>query len=381
MPVLSSLPGINSQFPFLDLKSEFAEIRNDIIAAVTRVLESQNFILGPEVDALEAEIAHCIGARFAIGCASGSDALLLSLMALAIGPGDEVITTPFTFVATLGAIARLGARPVLVDIDPADFNIHVRLVEKAITPKTRAILPVHLFGLATDLELLLEVARRNDLPVVEDAAQALGAIYRGKSVGVWGVTGCFSFFPSKNLGGAGDGGMITTDDPQISDRLKVLRVHGGRAKYKYECLGINSRLDALQAAVLRVKLQHLHRWTALRQRNAERYYRLFREFGLNSIIQLPASFSDRIHVFNQYVIRAPERDALREHLRKCGIPTEIYYPYPLHLEPAFEYLGYKLGDFPNAENACRQVLALPVFPLISEEQQRHVVASISDFFS
>ena len=383
MPVLSESPVMSAitSLPFLDLKSEFAQVREDVITAVTRVLESQHFILGPEVESLETEIASRVGSKFAIGCASGSDALMLSLMALGIGPGDEVITTPFTFVATLGAIARLGARPVLVDIDALDFNINADRVAEAITSKTRAILPVHLFGLAADLSPLLELAGKINVPLVEDGAQALGAKYRAKSVGAWGTTGCFSFFPSKNLGGAGDGGMITTNDPALADHLKILRVHGSRAKYKYECLGINSRLDAMQAALLRVKLRHLDEWTALRQRNAQRYDALFAEFGLTSTVQVPAVVGDRVHVFNQYVVRVPERDALRVHLRQHGIPTEIYYPYPLHLEQAFKYLEYKPGDFPKAEAACEQVLALPVFPMMSEEQQRYVVSHIANFFS
>jgi dTDP-4-amino-4,6-dideoxygalactose transaminase len=383
MPVLSEPPAIPAvtPFPFLDLKTEFAQVREEVMAAVTRVLETQHFILGPEVESLEKEIANRVDTQFAIGCASGSDALLLSLMALGIGPGDEVITTPFTFVATLGAIARLGATPVLVDINADDFNINTDRVAEAITSKTRAILPVHLFGLAADLGPLLELARKSNVPLVEDAAQALGAKYKAKNVGALGTTGCFSFFPSKNLGGAGDGGMITTNDPGLADRLKILRVHGSRAKYRYECLGINSRLDALQAALLRVKLGHLDEWTALRQRNAQRYAALFAEFGLTSTIQIPTIAGYRVHVFNQYVVRMAERDALRVYLREHGIPTEIYYPHPLHLEQAFKYLEYKPGDFPQAEAACKEVLALPVFPMMTEEQQRYVVSNIANFFS
>lgn len=354
-------------------------MRDEVMSAVERVLESQHFILGPEVERFESEIADRVGTKFAVGCASGSDALLLSLLALGIEPGDEVITTPFTFVATLGAIVRLGAKPVLVDIDSRDFNIDTGLITQAISKRTRAILPVHLFGLAVNLGSLMQIADQHNLAVIEDAAQALGATYQGKSVGSWGKLGCFSFFPSKNLGGAGDGGMVTTDDATLADRLRVLRVHGSRSKYKYECLGINSRLDALQAAILSVKLQYLAKWTKLRQRNAQRYGSLFDAFGLGSVIQLPALFPDREHVFNQYVIVAPRRDELRQFLKERGIPTEIYYPHPLHLEPAFAHLGYGLREFPNSEKLSKSVLALPVSPTITEDQQQYVVESIKVF--
>jgi dTDP-4-amino-4,6-dideoxygalactose transaminase len=372
--------GSLQSFPFLDLQAQFISIRAEILAAVIRVLESQHFILGPDVDAFEQDIARLVGCQCAVGCASGSDALLLALMALEIGARDEVITTPFTFVATAGSIARLGARPVFVDIDSNDFNMDPSEVVKAITPRTRAIMPVHLFGLPADMDSILEISRAHRLAVVEDAAQAIGARYHGKAVGSMGIAGCFSFFPSKNLGGAGDGGMITTDDPELAERLRILRAHGSRTKYQYEVLGINSRLDSLQAAILKTKLFHLEKWTTSRRRNADLYRTLFSDFGLDDIVQLPAVIRDRTHVYNQFVIRTPRRDDLREHLRERGIPSEIYYPHPLHLQRAFSYLGYYRGSFPKSEAACSQVLALPIYPELSFDQLQMVVATIAKFF-
>ena len=379
LPELPPVPP-DVQFPFLDLNAEFASMREEIFEAVERVLESQQFILGPEVEAFETELAGLIGCRCAVGCASGSDALLLALMALEIGSGDEVITPPFTFVATVGSIARLGARPVLVDISPDDFNLDPGQIEKAITRRTRAIMPVHLFGLPAKMDAIFEIAQARRLPIIEDAAQSIGSRWRGKAAGSLGSLGCFSFFPSKNLGGAGDGGMITTDDSHLADRLRVVRSHGSRTKYDYELLGFNSRLDALQAAILRVKLHHLKAWTRLRQRNAERYRALFHEFHLDESVVLPSAAPDREHVYNQFVIRTSLRNDLRMFLQERGIPTEIYYPYPLHLQPAFTYLGHRAGDFPNSEMACSQVLALPVYPSLTEDKQRTVVAAIADFF-
>jgi dTDP-4-amino-4,6-dideoxygalactose transaminase len=367
-------------FPFLDLQAQFAGIRAEVLAAVIRVLESQHFILGPDVEVLERDIARLVGCQSAIGCASGSDALLLALMALEIGLRDEVITTPFTFVATAGSIARLGARPVFVDIDSNDLNLDPSEVVKAITPRTRAIIPVHLFGLPADMDSILEIARAHRLAVVEDAAQAIGARYHGKAVGSMGIAGCFSFFPSKNLGGAGDGGMITTDDPELAERLRILRAHGSQTKYQYEVLGINSRLDSLQAAILKTKLFHLEKWTTSRRRNADLYRTLFSDFGLDDIVQLPAVIRDRTHVYNQFVIRTPRRDDLQEYLRGKGIPSEIYYPHPLHLQRAFSYLGYYRGSFPKSEAACSQVLALPIYPELSFDQLQMVVAAIAKFF-
>jgi dTDP-4-amino-4,6-dideoxygalactose transaminase len=363
--------------PFLDLKAQFAEIREEVADAVTRVLESQNFILGAEVEAFEQELADYIGVRFAVGCASGSDALLLAQMALGIGSGDEVITSPFTFVATAGSIARLNAKPVFVDIHPQTFNLDERHLEEAITPHTRAIMPVHLFGLPAAMDVVMEVARKHHLAVIEDAAQAIGARWNGMAVGTIGICGCFSFFPSKNLGGAGDGGMVITNDSQLAQRLRLLRVHGARRKYRYDVLGINSRLDAIQAAILRVKLRYLDNWTRRRRKNAETYRELFAVFSEYPLpLELPQSPNNAFHVYNQYSIRVSRRDELQAYLRARGIQTEIYYPSPLHIEPAFSYLGYSNGKFPNAETACNEVLSLPIHPELSADDQRAIVATI-----
>ncbi|MCU1285415.1 MAG: degT [Acidobacteriales bacterium] len=381
-PVTMQAPSSAQTKPlvFLDLKSQFADIRDDVLSAVHRVLESQHFILGKEVEALEEEIAQLTASTFAIGCASGSDALLLALMALGVGPGSEVITTPFTFVATAGSIARLQAKPVFVDIDPETYDLDLEQLASAITPNTKAIIPVHLFGLPSDMSTILTIAAAQNVTVIEDAAQAIGARFQGRAVGSIGAMGCFSFFPSKNLGGAGDGGMITTSDPDFAKRLKILRVHGSIQKYHYELLGMNSRLDALQAAILRVKLQRLEDWTRRRQGNADRYRAFFAELGLENWITVPAHPEDRTHVYNQFVIRIQRRDELRSFLRKAGIPTEIYYPLPLHLQPAFSYLGYKNGELPKAEAASREVLALPIFPELTSDQQWMVVEHIKQFF-
>lgn len=365
--------------PFLDLKAQFATIRQEVLDAVSRTLEAQQFILGPEVTAFENEVSALTGCSDSIACASGSDALILALLALEIGPGDEVITTPFTFFASAGSIARVGAKPVFVDIDPQTFNISPQAIKHAITPQTRAIMPVHLFGLSADMNPILELASAQGIPVIEDAAQAIGARYRGRPVGSLGLTGCFSFFPSKNLGAAGDAGMVTTNDVGLADRLRLLHVHGARDRYVYELLGMNSRLDALQAAILRVKLKHLDSWAAARQRNADRYRQLFGEFHLESNVSWPVAAPQCTHVYNQFTIRSRDRDNLREHLRTGGIPSEIYYPIPLHLQKAFSYLGYKQGDFPISEAASREVLSLPIFPELTEAQQRSVVAAIASF--
>ncbi len=368
-------------FPFLDLKAQYRSIKAEVDSAIQRVMESQHFILGPEVESLEREIATHTHTSIGVACASGSDALLLALMALDIGSGDEVITTPFTFVATGGSIARLRARPVFVDIDRETYNLAPEKVRAALSSKTKAIMPVHLFGLSAEMGSLTPIADAAGIPIIEDAAQAIGATYLGTPVGSIGLCGCFSFFPSKNLGGAGDGGMLTTNDPGFGDKLRVLRTHGSRSKYDYELIGMNSRLDALQAAILRVKLGHLDEWMKLRQQNAARYSVLFKAAGLQSIVQLPLTPADCNHVYNQYVIRVPKRDELKTYLKNCGVPTEIYYPSPLHLQRAFAYLGYKERDLPESEAACREVLAIPVFPEMTEEQQRLVVESIATFFS
>ncbi len=364
-------------FPFLDLQAQFESIRHEVMDAIENTMQSQRFILGPEVQKLEAEIAQYIGCKFAVSCASGSDALLLALMAIGVGPGDEVITTPFTFVATAGSIARLGATPVFVDIDPVTYNLDPGAVADAITLNTRAVIPVHLYGLPADMGPLLEVTNAEGIPIIEDAAQALGAIWQGQKIGSIGKVGCFSFFPSKNLGCAGDGGIMITNDADIADRLRLLRVHGSRSKYHCEILGVNSRLDALQAAILRVKLPHLESWTEGRRRNAERYHELFSEMKLIDRVILPTEPAGMRHVYNQFVIRVPERDPLREHLLQSGIPTEIYYPEPLHRQPAFSHLR---GSFPEAESASREVLALPIYPELTEAQQRRVVSTIAEFY-
>lgn len=377
---LISADPLFANIPFLDLKAQFEEIRDELLDAVNRVLESQHFILGPEVEALEHEVAEYVGVKFAIGCASGSDALQLAQMAIGIELEDEVITTPFTFGATAGSIARLKARPIFVDIHPDTFNFNERQLEASITSRTRAIMPVHLFGLSANMDKVLEIARKHHLAVIEDAAQAIGARWKGKGTGSLGTCGCFSFFPSKNLGGAGDGGIITTNDPQLAHRLRILRVHGAGKKYRYELLGINSRLDALQAAILRVKLRHLDDWTKGRRRNAENYRELFSEYHLTDRLTLPCAPEETWHVYNQFSIRAPQRDELQKYLGDRGISSEVYYPSPLHLESAFAYLNYHIGDFPNAEAACREVLSLPIYPELTLDQQRSVVATIARFY-
>jgi len=378
LPVeISKAKAITPLFPFLDLQAQFESIRDEVMEAIAKTMQSQRFILGPDVQNLESEIAEYLGCKFAIACASGSDALLLALMALGVGPGDEVITTPFTFVATAGSIARLGATPVFVDIDPVTYNLNPNHVAHAITLNTRAIIPVHLYGLPAEMDELLKIADAQGIAIIEDAAQALGAIWKGKRVGSIGTVGCFSFFPSKNLGCAGDGGIMTTNDIDLADRLRLLRVHGSRSKYHCEILGVNSRLDALQAAILRVKLPHLEIWTERRRGNAERYRALFNEMDLTDRVIPPTEPVGMKHVYNQFVIRVAQRDELRERLLHSGIPTEIYYPEPLHRQPAFSHLG---GRFPEAESASREVLALPIYPELTEAQQRRVVSTIAEFY-
>ena len=347
---------------------------------MTRVLESQHFILGPEVSAFENEVGRFLDSKFSIGCASGSDALLLGLMALGIAPGDEVITTPFTFVASAGSIARIGAVPVFVDIDPNIYNLDPNQLEDAVTA-TKAIMPVHLFGLPAEMDPIMEVANRRKIPVIEDAAQAIGSEYRNRKVGTIGVIGCFSFFPSKNLGGAGDGGLITTNDPVIAAHIRLLRVHGARNKYEYEALGINSRLDAMQAAILRVKMRYLESWTNDRRRNAGRYRSLVADHGLEDRIRLPREPEHCRHVFNQFTVQVEARDHLRQHLQENGIPSEIYYPYPLHLQRAFKNLGYKPGSMPHSEKVSAQVLSLPIFSEMTAGQQEMVISAVASFFA
>jgi dTDP-4-amino-4,6-dideoxygalactose transaminase len=366
---------------FLDLKAQFATIREEVMHAVTRVMESQLFILGKEVMAFEDEVAVALSAKHAVGCASGTDALVLALLAAGVAPGDEVITTPFSFVATAGSIAWIGAKPVFVDINPNTFNIDPSLIAKAVTGKTKAILPVHLFGLAADMDPIVELAAAHKLAVVEDAAQAIGARYKNRFVGTIGDFGCFSFFPSKNLGGAGDGGLITVGELALDEKLRVLRMHGSKKKYHHEVLGTNSRLDALQAAVLRVKLRHLPAWTRGRQGRAERYRELLSAAKLGELVKSPgAPSSEYEHVYNQFTIRVSRRDELREHLRMAGVPSDIYYPVPLHLQPAFAGLGYRNGEFPEAEKAAAEVLSLPVFPELGDDKQDVIVAAVAEFY-
>ena len=383
--------------PLLDLKAQYQKIRDEVNEEIQKVLDSQVFILGPMVEALEKEIAADCGVRHAIGVASGSDALLLALMALDVRPGEGVITVPFTFFATGGVISRLGAVPVFIDIDPVTYNLDLNRLEDYLRKNRRAanfpkvVMPVHLFGLMTDMEGLREVSQRFGLRVVEDAAQALGARQKihskdaGKKewiAGAAGDFGCFSFFPSKNLGGFGDGGMIITRDDELARKVRLLRVHGSKTKYEHDLIGVNSRLDALQAAVLRVKRKHLGRWTEGRRKNAGRYRALFREAKIApSLVSLPREAKGFYHIYNQFVIRAKDRDALREHLRKEEIGTEIYYPIPLHLQVCYRHLGYHPGEFPESEGAAREVLALPIFPELTLAQQRRVVRGIADFYS
>jgi dTDP-4-amino-4,6-dideoxygalactose transaminase len=376
-----SVPPKSVAVPALDLKSQYQSIRDEIDAAVRRVIESQMFVMGPEVAQLEAELAEYCGAAFGIGCASGSDALLLPLMAWEIGPGDEVITTPYSFFATASSIWRTGARPVFVDIEPDTYNIDPAQIEAAITPRTRAIIPVHLYGQTADIDPIDAIADRYGLFVLEDAAQAIGAAYHGRRAGGLGQVAAFSFYPSKNLGGFGDGGLMTTDDPTLNRKLARFRVHGMEPKYHHQEVGINSRLDALQAAVLRVKLRHLDSWTARRREAAGRYAALFRAEGLDQVVTLPVERPGHHHVYNQYVIRvpAPVRDALRDDLTSRQIGTEVYYPIPLHLQNCFASLGHQPGDFPVAESAARETLALPMYPELTEEHQLHVVGSIRQF--
>jgi dTDP-4-amino-4,6-dideoxygalactose transaminase len=369
---------IRTPVKLLDLEAQFRPLRDEILAAITRVCDSQQFILGPEVEALERELAACLGAAHVISVSSGTDALLAALMALGLGRGDEVVTSTFSFFATAGSIARVGATPVFVDIDPITFNIDPDAVRRAITPRTRAIMPVHLYGLCAELGPIIEVADSKGMAVIEDAAQAIGATYKSRQAGTIGTIGCFSFFPSKNLGAFGDAGFMTTSDAALAKEIRLLRNHGAEPKYFHKRIGGNFRLDALQAAVLRVKLPHLAAWTTMRQRNAERYGTLFATAGLTDRVTLPAVPADGRHIFNQYVIRVRDRDRVRAFLDERGIGTEIYYPVPFHLQECFSSLGHRRGDFPNAEAAADSVLALPIYPELTLEQQRAVVAALAD---
>ena len=362
--------------PLLDLKAQYSSIKSEVDAAIAEVMESQHFILGPKVEQCEKEVAAYSKCSYGIGVSSGSDALLACLMAENIGVGDEVITTPYSFFATAGAIARLGATPVFVDIDPNTYNIDVTQIAGRITPKTRAIIPVHLYGQMADMDPVMTLASKHSLIVIEDAAQAIGSEYKGRRAGSIGHYGCFSFFPSKNLGGAGDGGMVVTNDAGRAEALRVLRGHGAKPKYYHKVIGGNFRLDAIQAAIVAVKLPHLDKWTAGRQHNAQRYDQLFKKAGAS--IGLPAVTTNR-HIFNQYVIRVSNRDGLQAHLKQQGVGTEVYYPVPLHLQQCFAYLGHKPGAFPHSERAAKETLALPIYPELTDAQRAFVTDSVCAF--
>jgi dTDP-4-amino-4,6-dideoxygalactose transaminase len=409
------------EIPLVDLKAQYAEIAEEVQRAVDAVFEGQRFILGPNVKKLEEEIAAYCDVKYGIGVSSGTDALLVALMALDIGRGDGVITTPFSFFATAGVIARLGAKPVFVDIDPDTYNVDPeklrelleggydvdqetgKPLEGKMGNRIQAVIPVHLYGQCADMDPIMEIAQRARVEIVEDAAQAIGAIYYSKrpeakaqvlenrpgtsddgprtacKAGSVGRLGCLSFFPTKNLGGFGDAGMVVTDDEPLAEKVRVLRVHGSEPKYHHHLIGGNFRLDELQAAILSVKFLHLERWTEARRGNAQRYDRLFAETGLTEHIQLPVIKGGNRHIFNQYVIRVPHRDRLREFLRAKGVGTEVYYPIPLHLQKCFEYLGYKKGDLPESERATEETLALPIYPELSPQQQEYVVEQIKNF--
>jgi dTDP-4-amino-4,6-dideoxygalactose transaminase len=382
--------------PLLDLKAQYLPIKKEIDAAIAEVMESQHFILGPKVQECEAAIAKYSKCTHAVGVSSGTDALLICLMAEGIGPGDEVITTPYTFFATAGAVARVGAKPVFVDIDPVTYNIDTSQIEAKVTAKTRAIIPVHLYGQMAEMDPVMRIAEKHSLIVIEDAAQAVGAELGGRRAGSIGHYGCFSFFPSKNLGAAGDAGMVVTNDAKRADNLMRLRAHGSKPKYYHKVIGGNFRLDALQGAVVSVKLRYLDEWTSARQRNAERYDRLFAESGLKVAdtsrysvkasasgaidLFLPASRTTR-HIFNQYVIRTSRRDKLKAALEGKGVGTEIYYPVPMHLQECFAYLGRAAGSFPESEGAANETLALPIYPELDEHQARYVVQCVREFLS
>jgi dTDP-4-amino-4,6-dideoxygalactose transaminase len=372
----SSTPSV----PLLDLTRQYRPIRDEVLAAMTRVADSQQFILGPEVDALERELASLLEVDHAVGVSSGTDAILVALMALGIGPGDEVITPTYSFFATAGCVTRLGATPVFVDIDPVTLNVSPEAIRRALSPRTRAIMPVHLYGLTADLDPILEMAGAAGVPVIEDAAQAIGARYHGRFAGSFGRMACFSFFPTKNLGGFGDGGLVTTSDAELARDLRELRNHGMEPKYYHARVGGNFRLDALQAAVLRVKLPHLGAWSDARRRNADRYRALFAEHGLDSIVELPVEPPGLTHVYNQFVIRVPDRDELRAHLTAHRIGTEIYYPVPFHRQACFSTLGRASDRFPVADRAAATSLALPIFGELTADEQRYVVQTIAAFY-
>jgi dTDP-4-amino-4,6-dideoxygalactose transaminase len=365
--------------PLLDLTAQYAPLRTQILEAITRVCDSQRFILGPETQALERELAAMIGVPDAIGVSSGTDALLVAMMALGIGAGDEVITSTYSFFATAGCITRLGAKPVLVDIDPVSYNIDPSGVARALSPRTRAIIPVHLYGQCADMDALLEIANGAGVPIIEDACQSIGATWHGRQSGSMGTMGCFSFFPSKNLGAFGDAGLVTVRDAAMGAEVRLLRGHGAQRRYYHDRVGGNFRLDELQSAVLRVKAPHLAEWTAARRRNADRYRALFAQHGLTQVV-LPVELPGAFHIYNQFVVRLPQRDAVKEHLQATGIGCEVYYPVPFHLQVCFEDLGYAAGAFPEAERAAAETLALPIYGELTDAQLQHVVSTIAGFY-
>lgn len=386
------------EVPLLDLKAQYEPLREDIEQAIRDVCNTQRFVLGPKVTELEQRVAEYSHARYAIGVSSGTDALLVALMALGIEPGDEVVTTPYSFFATAGVIARLGARPVFCDIDESTFNLSPaavaefldsrcdrhgsRIVDRSTGGTVKAIMPVHLYGQMADMEAFADIGKRYGLAIVEDAAQAIGAeLANGRRAGSIGDIGCFSFFPTKNLGAFGDAGMCVTNDEKLAEKLRILRVHGGEPKYYHSVIGGNFRLDELQAAVLCVKLGHLDEWTRGRQRNAQRYDELFRAEGIGAEVRTPIVVEGQRHIFNQYVIRVSRRDELREHLREQGIGTEIYYPVPLHEQQCFEYLGYARNDCPAAAEAAEETLALPIYPELTDRQIEHVADRVAMFYA
>jgi dTDP-4-amino-4,6-dideoxygalactose transaminase len=374
--------------PLLDLKAHHEPLHKEVMAALEQTFLSQAFILGPEVVKLEERVASYCQTSYGIGVSSGTDALLIALMAIGVGPGDEVVTTPYSFFATAGAVARLGAKPVLVDIDPQTYNIDPSKAGRAITSKTKAIIPVHLYGQCADMAPILDLAQRHNLKVIEDAAQAIGSEYRdGRRAGSMGTVGCLSFFPSKNLGALGDGGMVVTNDQELAERIKVLRVHGSKPKYYHKMIGGNFRLDSIQAAVLNVKLNYLDHWTRRRQENAQRYETIFQQSGLVQIgnVRLPDpvyrdSGSKHYHIYNQFVLRVEKRDKLMAYLKEKGIGTEIYYPVPFHLQECFLYLGHKEGDFPESECAANETVAIPIYPELTAGQQAEVVEAMRRFY-
>lgn len=384
--------------PLLDLQAQYSAIKDKVRAAVDAILESQKFILGEQVLGLEKEIAELCGVPYAVGVASGTDALLLSLKALGVGQGDSAITVPYTFFATAGAVVNLGAMPLFVDIEPLGYEMdseklksflekecayskaEQKVVHKKSNTIVKAVVPVHLYGQCVDMAEILSIAKRFNLPVVEDACQAIGATYKGKSAGAMGDFGCFSFFPTKNLGGAGDAGMIVSSNKQLADRVRLLRTHGSHPKYYHSIVGFNSRLDEIQAAILRVKLPYLQQWSDARRKNAEKYGEDFKAAGLLSEIKLPAVLPDRSHIFHQYIIRSRKRNELQSVLKSAGIGTEIYYPVSLHEQECFSYLGYSPMDFPESREASEETLALPIYPELSDEQRRFVVNQIAAFY-